>query len=233
MLRGTNSDPAHFVDILAALAVLDYFQDPSTKGNQFAGSRVDAHRELGAGNVVDWPDLPFRSLRIDAVKWRALRMVLAGAMHTGFFKNLFELDELDQRPSCVRWYYRQFARKGDHFSRQVNRDGNFLHFLQRPSPEVVERDHVAEECAVEPHGVQQRRKSDRRASRSAGTFTVDRPREIRQCHDDFVKCMDDVPGGLATRSCLLPVIIGARGRTLSRACLQDVRTSLARSRRPT
>ena len=193
-------NPAHFVDALAALAVLDYFQDPSTKGNQFAGSRIEAHRDLGQGNVVDWPDLPLRSLKSDAVKWRALRMALGAAMHDGFFRTLFEMDQLDQQPSRVHWYYSRFARQGDHFSRQENRDDLQLlatffseHFLRwwgeitSPKGVLLMNHTVFSGDGNGPVSIH--------LDRLRNIHGDDRPAE-RSAHaiDDFVECMDDVPG---------------------------------------
>lgn len=199
-------NPAHFVDVLAALAILDYFEDPSAKGNHFAGSRAEAHRELGDRNVVDWLDLPMRKLRGDAVKWRALRMVLAGAMHTGFFKPLFESDELDRRPSCVRWYYQRFARKGDHFSRQGNRDDLQLlttffndHHLPwwsevtKPKGVLLLNHTVFNGDGTGPVDVH--------LDRLRNIHGADRPAErSATAIDDFVKCMDDVPAKLGGAS---------------------------------
>ncbi|MGZ5441225.1 MAG: hypothetical protein ACXW5U_08130 [Thermoanaerobaculia bacterium] len=193
-------NPAHFVDLVAALAVLDYFQDPaSAKGNYFAGSRTDAQRDLGKDERIDWLDLPFRNLKTDAVKWRALRMVLAGAMHTGFFKQLFDTEDLDQRPSCVRWYYRRFARKGDHFSRQANRDDLQLlttlfrdYYLPWWRQITVQKDVLFLNNTVfngDGSGP-----VDVHLDRLRNIYGEDRPAERSEnAIDDFVQCMDDVP----------------------------------------
>ena len=114
-------NPAHFVDLLAALAALDFFRQPeAVKGNFYAGSGPNTHRELAELNVVDWTDLPLRGYTVDEIRQSALRMVLAGAMHTGFFMPLFQNASIDSDPSCVRWYYQRFARKDDHLTKHVH-----------------------------------------------------------------------------------------------------------------
>lgn len=114
-------NPAHFIDVLAALAALDFFADPArVKGNEFAAARA-VPGASAQSDVVDWPDVPLTTLSSESVRWAVLRMAVSGAIHTGFFAPLFSMPELAQRPACVPWYYRRFIKKGDDFSRQENR----------------------------------------------------------------------------------------------------------------
>lgn len=117
-----QQNPAHFVDLLAALACLEFFADPSVQGNFYGAPRQNEHAELPDMNVVDWADLPFRRLTPESVRRRCLAFVLAAAMHVGFIDPLIHDSRLDAMPFCVPWYLRRFARKGDHFLRKVNRD---------------------------------------------------------------------------------------------------------------
>jgi hypothetical protein len=48
--------------------------------------------------------------------------MIAAAMHVSFIDPLVHDPRLTAMPFCVPWYLRRFARKGDHFSRKVNRD---------------------------------------------------------------------------------------------------------------
>lgn len=192
-------NPGHFVDFLGAIAVLDYFEDPMVKGNHFAGSRKDAHRELGLRNVLDWNDVPVNKLRTDRLQRSIMKMVLSGAMHTGFFMKLFEMRDLDRKPSSVPWYYKRFARKGDHFSQQVNRDDLRLITTFLANHHLPWWSEVSEPANVmmvnhsvfngSPDGP-----VDIHLDRLRNVYGEDRPAErTMDGVDDFVRCMDDVP----------------------------------------
>jgi hypothetical protein len=190
-------NPAHFVDILAALAVLDFFADPErATGNEFAAAR-SAPGASAQSDVVDWADVPLTALDAERVRWAVLRLAVAGAIHIGFFAPLFSMNDLAQRPSCVPWYYRRFVKKGDDFSRQENRrDMELLDsfFTMYHLPWWSE---IASGKGVR---LLNRTVFDDRApgavhlDRLHNMYGDDRPNERSLgAIDEFVTCMEDVP----------------------------------------
>jgi hypothetical protein len=99
-----QENPNHFVELLAALAAVEFFRNPvTTKACYYAGPRQNDEPERGDENMLDWVDLPLRSDR-QWLQARLLQFYLAGAAHLGFFHPLFRDYNLDQRPYHVPWY---------------------------------------------------------------------------------------------------------------------------------
>lgn len=109
-----QKNPAHFVDLLAALACLDFFAgDLATKACRYAGPEECTDEGLKNKNVVRWMDLPFLELDRDRVGTCLLQFALTGAAHLGFFEPLLKKEDIDQKPYCLPWYFERFATKKD------------------------------------------------------------------------------------------------------------------------
>ena len=107
-----QENPAHFVDLLAAIACLDFFAGASlTKSCLYAGPRQcqDNDDELQRRNVLEWEDIPLGKLDRGALWAGLLQFSLMGATHIGFFEQLLKSDRLDKEPFCVPWYLDRFA----------------------------------------------------------------------------------------------------------------------------
>ncbi len=103
-------NPAHFVDLLAALCGVEFFLSPPTdRGSPcyFSGPRRDVEPTLEE-NLLDWADLPLRHLDRKVVKRALWRLFLSGVVHVGFYKDLLRGDRLRARPHVLPWYYRYF-----------------------------------------------------------------------------------------------------------------------------
>ena len=159
-----------------------------------ASRRSEGDAKLRA---LDWNDLPLRAKNHDQLLRALLRFVLSGAMHTGFYGPLLESSRLDSEPSCVRWYYKRFARKGDHFSRQVHRDDlktlesffsnhHLPWWVQITAPEDVALFNNTAFQGTVPASIL--------LDRLRNLCGDDRPAErTSDAIDDFVECMDAVP----------------------------------------
>lgn len=101
-------NPAHFVDLIAALAATEFFIDPAAgKACYYSGPRRDIEPD-SEDNILDWADLPLRRLERHALKQKLWRCLLIGLAHVGFFQELLGSDELRRRPAMVPWYHRYF-----------------------------------------------------------------------------------------------------------------------------
>lgn len=113
-----QKNEAHFVEMLVALAALEFFQIPAANFNDqvgchYAGPRHDVEPPTKEKNLLDWLDLPLALLKRREVQAKLLRFFLAGAVHLGFGVPLVRKPELDTKPYCVPWYLEQFALRGD------------------------------------------------------------------------------------------------------------------------
>ena len=107
-------NPAHFVDLLAALACLEFFRSPiSGRECYYSGPRsevkVDKADEKDQKNQLEWPDIPLRSFKTDDLRTKLLQFFLAGAAHLGFFAPLLARADLDTLDYCVPWYRERFT----------------------------------------------------------------------------------------------------------------------------
>jgi hypothetical protein len=128
-----QENPAHVVDLLAAMACLEFFTSPpDTKACQYAGPRsCEAPPVCRGKNVVYWEDVPMSVLDRKAVEARILQFQVMGAMHLGFCRPLFDHPQLDRQPFCVPWYLKRFAERGDYLTKPEAREqlaafGNFF-----------------------------------------------------------------------------------------------------------
>jgi len=109
-----QENPAHFVDLLAAIACLDYFAGaPLTGSCLYSGPRQfeESDEELQRRNVLQWEDIPLAKLDRELVWTRLIQFAVMGATHLGFFEQLLKADRLDREPYCVPWYLDRFATK--------------------------------------------------------------------------------------------------------------------------
>ncbi len=113
-----QKNPAHFVELLAALTSLDFLRTALPEGRsgngpcRYAGPRQDIEPQLDS-TLLEWPDVPLSAFSREEVRLALLRFFLLGMAHLGFGRELLERSELDGRPFCVPWYLERFASKGD------------------------------------------------------------------------------------------------------------------------
>jgi hypothetical protein len=121
-----QKNPSHFVELLTALAALDFFEAPgAVQGSCYAGSNGTSEDEA----CLEWRDLPLAHLDRERVRVSLLRFFLAGAVHLGFAGPLVRLPDLERAPYRVPWYWERFASKGDRLSTEENQAS--LDFLDR------------------------------------------------------------------------------------------------------
>lgn len=119
-----QSNPAHFVDLLAALAALDFYTRRDAKNQArgacyYSGPRSTVETDMPAVNVLDWSDLPLAALRKDAVRRDLLSAYVAGIAHLGFLQPLLATENLDAQSYCVPWYHDRFTRNGESLTTQA------------------------------------------------------------------------------------------------------------------
>ena len=108
-----QTNPAHFVDLLAALASVDFLKSPRTdQACCYAGPQEYPDPATAKQNTLMWNDLPLTALNREEIRIHLLEFLLAGAVHTGFFYPLLHDARLKDKPSYVPWYYDLFARRG-------------------------------------------------------------------------------------------------------------------------
>lgn len=105
-------NPAHFVDLLGALATLEFYLQPQGgKACYWSGPRRDVEPQLDE-NLLEWQDLPLRHLDRKVVKRSLFRLCLCGAAHAGFYQELLRSEELHRAPHLLPWYFRYFRGAG-------------------------------------------------------------------------------------------------------------------------
>jgi len=105
---GPNQDnDAHFVDLLAAMACLDFSRStPPGKTCWYCGPLEVA--ELPNKNVVTWYDLPMRAMNENEVRTKLHAFHLAAVAHLGFFDVLFQDPRIETHAHCLPWYFERF-----------------------------------------------------------------------------------------------------------------------------
>jgi hypothetical protein len=109
----TQRNPAHFVEILAALSLLEFFAGaeaelPSGGACLYSGPRQDVVPPPEERNLVDWADLPLFQRKRDEVQKAMLRFALVGAVHLRFGLPLMQDSRHDTRSQCVPWFHDRF-----------------------------------------------------------------------------------------------------------------------------
>lgn len=118
-----QKNPAHFVDLLAALSCIEFFEEPvTTRACYYSGPRQDVSPPPKESNLLDWPDLPLNRLIRDHVRTKLLQFFIAGVAHLGFCDALLRREDINRRPFCVPWYLERFALQRDWFDSQENQD---------------------------------------------------------------------------------------------------------------
>ncbi|MBU0691734.1 hypothetical protein KKH18_07955 [bacterium] len=113
----TQINQSSAIDLFSGLTCLGFFFEDSKELNGtccYAGPRQDAFKKLGTRNPKGWEDIPFtRSMKIrdDDIRRSLLKFWLTGAYHLGFCEELRKTEDLDLKPYCVPWYYRNFHLK--------------------------------------------------------------------------------------------------------------------------
>jgi hypothetical protein len=103
-----QTNPAHFVDLLGALACLDFFTSPpKTKACWYAGPKEDM--SVKDENLLTWDDIPLRELDRGKLRKGLLAFHLVAAAHLGFFGPLVADRRLEESPHCVPWYLDRFV----------------------------------------------------------------------------------------------------------------------------
>ena len=118
-----QENPAHLVDLLGAIACLDFFKGaPSLKSCYYAGPRQCNETGLSGLNVLEWADLPLTYIDRTTFCTRLLEFYAAGAMHLGFLEALMADPRADLEPFCIPWYLDRFATAGNYLSAPENRN---------------------------------------------------------------------------------------------------------------
>ena len=117
-------NPAHFVELIAALAALEFFAAPQAlKGSCYAAAELrQGNDNEQDGTPVDWRDLPLVKLTHRELKQKILRFWLVGLVHLGFAGPLVRRPEIDRDPRLVPWYWRRFARRGESLAGEEERE---------------------------------------------------------------------------------------------------------------
>ena len=103
-----QDNPAHFVDLLAACACLDFSKSPpGARACYYSGPQETS--DVPDGNVLTWDDIPMSALDKDTVRKRLHHFQLVGAAHLGFYGPLLNDARLRGSPHCVPWYFDRFA----------------------------------------------------------------------------------------------------------------------------
>ncbi len=112
-----QENPAHVVDVVAALAAIGFLDSPPTDGQpRYSGPRQ-------GGNVVAWDELPAgKNKRHPTVQYNVLTLSLVGAVHLGFGAALLADPRLRHRAHCVPWYKRRHAARGDWLDDAASRE---------------------------------------------------------------------------------------------------------------
>jgi hypothetical protein len=113
-----QQNPAHFVELLAALAALHFYARPADyKIDEKDENRRDCKPHAAAGGKEDcitWRDLPLQQLtdaqkRTVNLKERMLSYLTSQAALVDYYLPLFQEPEFESRPWTSAWYYRNFA----------------------------------------------------------------------------------------------------------------------------
>jgi hypothetical protein len=125
----SQRNPAHFAELFAAFAALQFFQSPEhVSGSVYAASHDGGPEEERA--LVEWRDLPMSSEDRTRTRAGLLRFFLAGVVHLGFCGPLLRRPELERSPDRVPWYWERFASKQDRTERLTTEDNKkALEFL--------------------------------------------------------------------------------------------------------
>lgn len=125
----TQKNPAHFAELSAAFAALQFFQSPEhVSGSVYAASHDGGPEE--DRSLVEWRDLPLSSAERTRTRESLLRFFLAGVVHLGFCGPLLRRPELERSPDRVPWYWNRFASKEDRAERLTTEENKkALEFL--------------------------------------------------------------------------------------------------------
>jgi hypothetical protein len=116
-----QDNPAHFVDLLAACACLDFSSSPpGARACYYSGPQESG--DVPDGNVVTWDDIPLSSLDRDTVRKKLHHFHLVGAAHLGFYGPLLNDARLRGSPHCVPWYFDRFSDGSAELSSKDNQE---------------------------------------------------------------------------------------------------------------
>lgn len=129
--RQAQQNPAHFVELLAAFACLDFFdRPPAHKACYYAGPLH--YPDLADCNGLAWEDIPFQET--DAKSRQLIRenrktqlhwFHLVALTHCAFYAPLLADERVQKAPHCVPWYREVFGDKAPD-SKKVESLGNFF-----------------------------------------------------------------------------------------------------------
>ncbi|MBU1949706.1 MAG: hypothetical protein KJ970_00025 [Candidatus Eisenbacteria bacterium] len=116
-----QKNPAHPVELMAALASLEYFDDPKIrKLCHYCGPAQG--EAIDQPNEVRWTDLPMRPSGRKRIEHAIRCFFLASFTHLAYFRDLLDEESvLDDRPYCIPWYLDKFALKKDWLTDSKNR----------------------------------------------------------------------------------------------------------------
>jgi len=107
-----QKNPGHFVELLAALACLDFFSNqPDGRACWYSGPEVPENCKQ---NILSADDLPFRAPKDRARVMQRLELFQTIVIaHLGFYGPLLRDERLPKKSYCVPWYADRFSGTGD------------------------------------------------------------------------------------------------------------------------
>ena len=111
-----QENPAHFVDVLSALACLEFFAAGTTGvadgASLYSGPRGNVVPPAPEFNLLEWPDVPLRAYDRSTLQREMLRFYMSGAAHLGFYEEVLQRTDLDKRSKNITWYHERFRGPG-------------------------------------------------------------------------------------------------------------------------
>jgi hypothetical protein len=116
-----QQNPAHFVELLGALACLDFgLSPPSQKSCCYSGPLdIEGLKDL---NPVTWKDLPLGEGTREDAQRQLHAFHLAAVAHQGFFRHVFEDSRLETQSYCLPWYHDRFDGGSESLQSKESRD---------------------------------------------------------------------------------------------------------------
>lgn len=116
-----QQNPAHFVELLGALACLEFaLNPPSQRSCWYSGPH--ALDSATSGNLISWSDLPIAEQSREHAQRKLHAFHLAAVAHLGFFHRLFQDSRLEAKPWCVPWYNDRFGPGSGSLTSKSSRD---------------------------------------------------------------------------------------------------------------
>jgi len=106
-------NPAHVVELIAGLHLLDAFTKVPGRGLYYASPACNVELQFEESSITRWDDLPFSALQPSDIRRTLWRNLMIAAAHVGFLSELLKMERLDYEPSAAPWFYERFYKQGD------------------------------------------------------------------------------------------------------------------------